>query len=110
MSIEVCELLYEFDRLENIIRNSMMPKEWEIIRGVNIVKEIIEQINPEEITNEFKDSVEIAIIEYKKRLQSQMKVLDSYVDYGISRAVKVVEQMINFKDLKYENNLVKIRR
>lgn len=110
MSIEVCELLYEFDRLENILRNSMMPHEWEIIKGLNIVKEIIKELNPEIINLEFKNCLETTIIEYKMRMQSQMKIVDSYVDYGISRGVKIVEQIIYFKNLGMKNNLVKIRR
>jgi len=109
MSNKVFELLYEFDRLENIIRNSMMANEWEIIKGINIVKEIIKELNPMEIDEEFKKSVIISVNAYKKELQNRMIVINSYVEYGISRGLRLIDQVDYFNRINNDKNM-KIRR
>ena len=96
MSDKVWDLLYEFDKLENIIRNSMMPNEWEIIKGINIVKEIVKEINPMEIDEEFKKFVMIGVNAYKKELQNRMIVINSYVEYGISSGLRLIDQVEYF--------------
>lgn len=91
MKIEVWNLLEEFASFENIIRNSMMPNEREIINGVNIVREIVQGLNPDLIDCEFGNKVKIMVDKYEKRLNSQMRVVNTYTMYGISRCLSIID-------------------
>lgn len=110
MKIEVWDLLKEINCFEEIIRNSMMPEEREIIKGINFVREIVEELNPNEIDNEFLDTVNLIIDKYEKQLKFQMKIMNSYMRYGISKCVSIINAMINLNESNKKNYIVKKRQ
>lgn len=107
MRREVSDLFFfEIAKLEEIIRNSMMDNDRDIIKGINIVREIVREINPKEINSELKDNVIIMICLYKKELQNKGRIINSYIEYGINQGIRVIDSLICFFNI--EKN-IKIR-
>ena len=110
MKREVYDLFFEIAKLEEKIRNNMMDNDKDIIKGINIVREVIKELNPVEVNKELKDNVILMIELYKKELQSQIRIINSYVDYGINQGIRVIDGMIIFNENLCENKMIKIRR
>lgn len=109
MKIEVWNLLEEFDKLEKIIRSSMMPDEREIIKGINIVRGVVRELNVNQVDNEFKNSVKLIINKYESSLNSQMKVMNSYVKYGINRCMMIIDSMVTLNCDMRKDYAIKVR-
>lgn len=88
----------------------MMDNDKDIIKGINIVREVIKELNPVEVNKELKDNVILMIELYKKELQSQIRIINSYVDYGINQGIRVIDGMIIYNENLCENKMIKIRR
>ena len=110
MKKEVSDLFFEFTKLEEIIRNSMMPNDREIIKGINIVREIVREINLEEVNSELKDKVILMICLYRKEIQDKGRIINSYIEYGINQGIRLINGMINYNENLYEDKMIRIRR
>jgi len=94
MSNEVWNLLEQFDILEIDIRKCMVIYDREIISGINVVREIINEINLENVDSEFKNCVMFKIKQYEQDNLSKMKITDNYMMYGISRCLRIIDGVI----------------
>lgn len=110
MKKEVSDLFFEFTKLEEIIRNSMMPNDREIIKGINIVREIVREINLEEVNSELKDKIILMICLYRKELQNKGRIINSYIEYGINQGIRLINGMINYNENLYKDKMIRIRR
>lgn len=110
MKREVWDLFFELAKLEEKIYNSMMINEKDIIKGINIVREVIRELNPKEVNKELKDNTIIMIELYKKELQNQMRIINSFVEYGINQGIRVIDGIIYFNENLCEDKMIRIRR
>lgn len=75
-----------------------MPNEQEIIQGINLVREIVKELNPNVIDSAFGIRVRFIIDKYNKNLHSQMRVVNNYTAYGISNCLSIIDGLIKLKE------------
>ena len=64
------------------------------------------EVKCDSVNNEFLDTVNLIIEKYEKQKMSQMKIINSYMKYGISRCVSIINSKININ----ENNCIVKKR
>jgi len=98
MSNKVIELFERLNLLENDIRNSMVIYDKEIIMGINIVREFINELHPQDIDLEFQNGLILIINNYKRQLLSRMKLINRYTQYGIDKCLLIIDNIVYTND------------
>ena len=84
-------ILDRLNKLKENIKKSMMVGEKDILKGIEIVEEVIKELNPSEMDDDILSMIESCanIVLYKK--EERIEHVNSYVHYGINMCYTVLE-------------------
>ena len=97
------ELLERISLMEESVKKSRMIGEKSVLKGINVFKAILVDINPSDINDDMVCLIEDTVATYVREKENEVQAINHYLHYGLRICYSVIESYNMIKNGKYRS-------